>query len=290
VKAWYRADVQRALHLKTHNRATLSKTRKNMIKQPLTSLETRALQQQLILNPPTNVTIVSNKLAIKNPTVHAADNMRAFFLLEKMALQCFKLPEIRAAAHGQISHGQWGFMLAYLTSVGVTVSTEGTTTTITTKNQQTAAAAFCIPGGRSFNLDVRWASVSVDPARMNAGLLPDAAATHLDPQAQVAFQMATENEQRAMVRTAAISGPLSDVTTDVQRKIGIDIGADGGMVITAVVGDLHVALSLSMLKVGYSRRHRHAKGGGSAYWHVMFDNVEAGAATKRTPKRQKSSK
>lgn len=125
MKAWYRADVQRALHLKTHNRATLSKTRKNMIKQPLTSLETRALQQQLILNPPTNVTLVSNKLAMKNPNVHAADNMRAFFLLEKMALQCFKLPEIRAAAHGQISHGQWGFMLAYLTSVGVTVSTEG---------------------------------------------------------------------------------------------------------------------------------------------------------------------
>ena len=290
MKVWYKADVQRALHFQTHKRASLSKTHKNMLKEPLTSLETRALQQQLILNPPTNVAVVSKNFAMKNPNVAAQGNMRAFFLLEKMALQCFRMPEIRAAAHGQISHGQWGFMLAYLTSVGVTVSTEGTTTTITTKNQQTAAAAFCIPGGRSFNLDVRWASVSVDPARMNAGLLPDAAATHLDPQAQVAFQMATENEQRAMVRTAAISGPLAEITTDVQRKIGIDLGADGGMVITAVVGDLHVALCLSMVKVGYSRRHRHAKGAGSAYWHVMFGNVEAGVASKRTPKRQKSSK
>ena len=39
MKAWYKADVQRALHFQTHKRASLSKTRKNMLKEPLTPID-----------------------------------------------------------------------------------------------------------------------------------------------------------------------------------------------------------------------------------------------------------
>lgn len=254
-----------------------------MLNNSLCTKQLQELQQQLIATPLMQLPVEMKKAATQTGTadVAAQEGIRAFLLLEQLALQCYKKPEVRSSATGQISIPQWAFLLAHFKSTGVSISTSNNTTTITTNDRGIAASAFCVPTGRSLLYDARWISPSADPARMHPGLLLDAAARFL-PAPSASFDEATESEQRALLLSSAISGPLAELTTDVQAKIGADVSADGGFVVTGVVCDLHVCVTLSMVKIGYRRRHRFAIGAGQKYWHTMFENQECSSKKRRT--------
>ena len=165
----------------------------------------------------------------------------------------------------------WRLLACGLTAMGMDRTDDGTTTVLSTQDEDVAKAALAVPGGLVWGRRVVTAQPNQHPHQAASALLPAAARQHCPNPGAVLLQ--PEQQQRESILDSMLGVDIRDLSPDVRSMSVIDLRANPVTITAVTTGEVTTNVTIHFFHTGLKRKPGYTGNTDSCFFHTGAQGI-----------------